>query len=322
MARGLQIAYKTFDIRDGNNPTVSADIESFHSQRVYDVDWLSYGVAIYQLLGYPTMDNSDPSHPKIVRYLPQQDPDFPWAVATKIISVKGVGPRGYYNANDSRAALYDKARITVGFDFPDYDILADEYTPDWPFEFYRYRTFEAKPSAEYLSPPSTGTLKWSQGPNAGSPFPGNVGFIVGCIDYVWDWIQVPFEAMPGTAIQDTVGCVNKYDFEIGDGSTTVAPAGTLLLMGWEPLRKNSPYGLRTWRIRYTARFNPYGHNNFYDYDGAHFNDSCSGGSSGSYNPGWRQASRCGTYFAPGSVPDGQLLYNERDFDLLFTPPAV
>lgn len=323
MPRGLQLDFTQPEVQDGNNPVASFDIESAHSVRVFDVTWLAYGIASYQILGYPQMDNTDPENPKIVRYLPQQDPDFPWMVATKITSVKGLGARGYYTAYGIRTPQYDKARLTVEFNMPDYDVLADEYTPGWPFEFYRYRTFAAKPSAEYLSPPSTGTLQWSQGPNALQAFSGNVGFIVGCIDYEWDWIQIPFEAMPSDIIQSAIGKVNRYDFPIGDGSDTMAAPGTLLLLAWEPLRKNSPYGLRTWRSHFTARYKATGHNNFYDYDGAHFGKP-------SHNPGWRQASVDGTYYNPNIDPDpdqpwpptGKLLYDSIDYDLLFTPPAL
>ncbi len=327
MPRGLQLPSDEYGVKDGESPIVTADLESLHSVRIYEVDWLNYGIAIYQLLGYPTMDNSDPFNPGIKRYLPQIDPDFPWAVATKILSVKGVGARGNYPANGFTAAKYKRARITVAFDMPDYDVLADDYTPGWPMEFYRYRTFEAKPAAEYLSPPNTGYFYWAEGPNKGGAFPGNIGIIEGCIDYVWDWIQVPFEAMPSDDIQATVGCVNSTAFPIGDGSSTMAAPGTLLLMGWEPMRKNSPFGLRTWRIRFTARYKKTGHNNFYDYDGAHFQTGCSGGSgsggSGTYNPGYRQISKCGNLFAlPGTVPDGQLVYNQREFRNLFKPPPL
>jgi hypothetical protein len=309
MARGLQIPYKEF-ISSGTGPGASPvgafSMRASKFTRIFDVAWLSGGIAVYQLLGYPTLDSSNPINPLINRYLPQQDADFPWMVATNILSVTGIGQRGSYIANGLRAAQYDKARIVVEFSMPDYDILEDDYTEN---EFERFVTFCTKPAAEYLSVPQTGTLKWSDGPNVGRDFPGNVGFVVGNIDMTWNWLQIPYEAIPFDTVQDTIGRVNKYDWELFPGGPTAA-AGTLLLTSWEPVRYNSPFGARTWDVNYTARYNPRLHNNFYDFN------------KGSYalSP-FLQASVDGNFYAPGSVPDGKLLYDERDFFDLFRPPV-
>jgi hypothetical protein len=324
MSRGLTIPYIVdADPQAGASPVLQFDVQSGHCTRIFYVDWLNAGIAAYQLLGYPVMDYSDPVFPLIRRYLPQYDADFPWMVCTKISNIKGVGARGYYIANGLKAANYELAKITCEFEMPDYDIISDEYTDS---EFDRYRTFEARPAAEYLSIPlknGPGQLKWSQGsngpanPKGPQPFPGNVGYIVGNIDYHWEWIQVPFEAMPTDDIQRIIGCVNEFEFPVGDGSGKVAAPGTLLLTGWEPKRFNSPYGLRTWRCGYTVRYNPRGHNNFYDWTAA--------------EPGFYQASTDGIYYEPGVPdppgttpwpPDGKLLYNARNFELLFTPPII
>lgn len=308
MVRGLQVAYTEF-VGSGTGPGVSPkgafSMRASKFMRTFDVAWLNGGLAVYQLLGYPQLDNSNPMDPVITRYLPQQDADFPWMVATNVLSLEGVGQRSYYIANGLKAAKYEKARIVVEFSMPDYDILEDDYITT---EFDRFTTFCTKPAAEYLSVPQTGTLTWSQGPNTGKSFPGNVGFVVGNIDMTWNWLQIPYEAIPFDAVQDIIGRVNKYDWELFPGGPT-APAGTLLLTSWEPVRYNSPFGARTWDVNYTARYNPRLHNNFYDFSAP-----------GYPNP-FLQASTDGVLYSAGSVPDGKLLYDERDFFDLFEPPV-
>ena len=300
MARGLQLPFTEYGVKDGESPVEAFDMYSATATRILDVAWSTRGTAVYQLLGYPTLDISIPSAPVIQRYLPDFHPDFPYMVAVKVPQCKGVAARGWTTANGEKIATYNRARLTVNYEFPNYDIVADEYTTS---EFDRYRTFEAKPAAEYLSVPlGSGSpyLKWSEGPRSGMPFPGNVGFIVGTIDFHWTWLQVPFAALPFDAILDTIGRVN--DFEFAD-----CPAGTLLLIGVDYKRQNSPFGDRTWQIEYTVRYNPRLHNNFYDFIGK----------------GWYQASTDGTYYAADAPPpDGKLLYDSRDFELLFTPPSL
>lgn len=307
-SRGLQIAHNEYGVKDGDSPNEQFDMTSATATRILDVAWANRGIAAYQLLGYAVWNPINPSAPVIQRYLPDFHPDFPWMVATKITNIKGIGARGWTTANGVKIARYQIARITVQYEFPEYDLLYDDYTTS---EFDRYRTFEAKPAAEYLSVPlGSGRpyLTWSQGPgsltNPKRPFPGNVGFIVGTIDFHWKWLQVPFEALPFDDILGTIGRVNKTEF-------ADCPAGTLLLIGVDYKRNNSPYGLRTWTIEYTARYNPRLHNNFYDFIG----DAATG-----TGKGWYQASTDGTYHAPGSVTDGKLLFDEREFDDLFTPP--
>lgn len=298
--RGLQLAHTEYGVKDGDSPNEQFDMTSATATRIIDVAWANRGIAAYQLLGYAQWNPVDPLNPVIQRYLPDFHPDFPWMVATKISNIKGIGARGWTVANGTKIAKYQSARITVQYEFPDYDLQYDDYTVS---EFDRYRTFEAKPAAEYLSVPlGSGEpyLKWSQG-RVGKPFPGNVGFIVGSIDFHWKWLQVPFEALPFDDILGTVGRVNKTEF-------ADCPAGTLLLIGVDYKRNNSPYGLRTWTIEYTARYNPRLHNNFYDFIPP--------------SPGWYQASTTGTYYAPGSVPDGKLLFDEREYENLFTPPPI
>jgi hypothetical protein len=140
----------------------------------------------------------------------------------------------------------------------------------------------------------------------GQQFPGNVGLIVGNIDYKWTWHQVPFDCLPEAAILDTLGRANSDAIFGNDASTGLPrfPPGSLLLLGVEIKRKNSPFGLRTWTISYTSRYNPRLHNRFYD----------------AVKGRWCECSKDGTYYDPTlPPPDGKLLYDYRPFRKLFVP---
>ena len=192
--RGLQVAYKEFiSNAGGESPTLSADNESMQATRVLDVAWSDLDTAIAQILGYPTRVAGPPV--TISRYLPEYDPKRPFLIATKISSIKGVGPRGIENIDVSgvsgedsgaakRLAKYEKARLTVEYEFPSYNVLSDA---DATTEVMRYVIEEAQPSAEFLNVPvvgaSAGQLVWSEGDNTCEVFPGNVAYIIGTIDY-------------------------------------------------------------------------------------------------------------------------------------------
>jgi hypothetical protein len=341
------------EIREGNSPNEAFDNTMAEATRVFDVAWTDRLQACFQTLGFPIRELVG-GVPYIRRYLPEFHPEAPWLTATKIASVKGVGTRGYQDIDVStvpamtmgdhkRIAKYAFARITVHYDFPSYDVLADTtqfqgstsdgtgppsgsgsggggavYDPTHfaANEFYRFVTTELKPAAEYLSVPQSngvGCLQWTNDPgpppvdnpaqdvsHIGVPFKGNVGQIIGNIDFKWTWHQIPFECLPMSVILDTLGRANSDQF----GNL---PPGSLLLLAVDLKRQNSPYGLRTWDIQYTARYNPRLHNRFYDF----------------ITGRWCEASKDGTYYDPASgltgspPPNGKLLYDYRPFWKLF-----
>lgn len=247
------------------------------------------------------------------------------------------------------------ARIKVDYDYPPYDVLPDPATTTTLYtvgtsgstttetlwtEYYngalRWVSFEMKPAAEYLSvPPTVNTkdpdrqnLRWADNKissRVGTPFPGNVGHIVGNIDFKFTWHQVPFNAIPLAHIQSTIGRVNLRSLTLPGGQTIKSSPGQLLMLAVDMHRAVSPLGNRLWNVEYTLRYSPRGHNNFYDY----------------VSGGWYQASKDGLFygyakadigegmsgyiFTPthgtqtGTPPPGKLLYDSVDYNYLFTP---
>lgn len=249
---------------------------------------------------------------------------------------------------------YKKARIVVDYDFLPYDIYPDssislvtfaDATNSWGgtdkgySEFFsgskmgRWISFERHPAAEYLSIPvnltskesNSGFLKWSDNKinsRIGTSFPGNVGFIIGHIDFKFTWHQVPYEALPNKTIANLLGRVNLRPVGLPGGPTTVADPGKLLLLQADSQIANTPYGNRLWNVQYTIRYNPRGHNNFYDFIAGDWYQASKDGKYYAYDNGGAD------YFPPtGTVnrgatrdpPDGVLLYDSRDFTRLFCP---
>lgn len=221
-----------------------------------------------------------------------------------------------------RVAIYQKARIEVDYEYPTYEVKKDSLTQPYPFlhsEEYRFVTEELHPAAEYLSIPNANGpfgLKWTNDPGpppVGNPaqdanqvgrfYPVNLGQIVGNIDVKWTWHQVPYEAIDIDTILDTLGRVNYDSITIGGSNRTFEP-GSLLLLGVDIQRKNSPYGVRSWNIQYTSRYNPRLHNRFYDHIFGR----------------WCQISKDGVYRAPNTMPpNNQYLFDYRPFRKLFVP---
>jgi hypothetical protein len=291
MPRGLQLDYKEFST-DGGSPNESFGPEQTTATRVLDVDWSDRFLAAAQLMGFSRINDTDPQHWTIDRYLPDVHPEQPVLICTEVKG-KGIGTAGSKTVGGRKVNIFLKARLTCTYTFPDYDVLENS---EITTEFDRFRTFEAKPSAEYLSPPvGSGFLTWAEGDNFGDAFPGNVGFIYGTTTLFYRWLQVPFAGLPEVTIQDTIGRVNADTFAGND-------PGTLLLLGWDPKRTNSPHGLRTWNVGLTMVRNMRGWNNFYNFQ----------------TQKWEQATTDGLYYSPGdNVPDGKYLYDERNFADLF-----
>ena len=146
-----------------------------------------------------------------------------------------------------------------------------------------------------------------------------------------------------TPIKPYIGTVNKTQF----GSY---PAGTLLFTNWEPIRKPAPFVLYTgspgsmtwispaveWDIKFTFRYKPNGHNYIY------LNDMAIPPPAVSPPPpppppavppppppplvppppptlrsGYYYVSRTGVFNTSGNVPDGDSIFNEREFRDLF-----
>lgn len=294
MPRGLQLAYREVEFREGSSPNEAFAMDQQGATRILDVDWLTRGTAIQQLLGYPRIDTSGATN-TLRRYLPDIHPEFPDLVATSVSS-KGIGVRGAgtgtnvttQTINGRKVNVYANARLTVQYTFPEYDLKEDD---EITTEFDRYTTLNVQGAAEYLTVPLAGTMKFSEGTS--ELFPGNVGYIIGSEDLIYKWWQIPFATATRTTCQNLIGRVNKTTF---DGC---APH-TLLMISYEIERVCGPNG-RTKNFTFVFRRNRRGHNKIF-----HPRDKV-----------FAQVSTDGSFQTPGSATDGKLIFDEGEFGLLW-----
>jgi len=314
MTAGLQVGFTEMGVEECDSPTWSGDGENQTLTRKFLVEGYDDAMkARWQLLGHAELDDDG----VLTRWLPQEDWDFPKLYASKV-EMKGLAWCQSRGGDDPDA-------FGTTNEFKKY-VLQTEFTPrpypileDWEIiagtggtanEFLRFVEPVTTMEGQYLSVPSTGVLKWAEGSHATTPptpIPANIGKIVCEENYVFRWHMVPDAALPETAILNTVGKVNKTDF--GDPNTyrLYFPANKLIMLGagWRRVfmpKDASP----AWVIEYMFKYKKTYHNNLFDYLAA--------------IPDWYQVSLRGPpAFPPGSIPDGQCIYDEAEYADLFVP---
>jgi hypothetical protein len=308
--RGLQsVEYTEFTGQHGESPQEWFDMDANGGTRVLDVPWDQRATAVAELLGYSYIDTSGGEGNWVLRrWLPDYMPSFPVMIA-KSCRVRGIGlaepPGGqqYVEINGRREAVYAKARLTVSYGMPDFVVAEDNEVSN---ETQRFVTPMLRPSAEYLTPANVNWLQFSEGPAGlvNQRFPGQVGVPVYTADYHLLWRAVPFDGLPHFTQMELLGKVNKTNFEIPGVPDAFTPH-QLLLIGVDLTLTNSPFQARTWNINYGIQARPKKHTSLLATrsDPAFF--------------GFLQASVDGVLYTPGMVPDGKLLFDEREFLDLF-----
>jgi hypothetical protein len=303
-------AYSSFGT-DGNS----------QATRVFLFDWHDWPEAYWRILGYSTSDTST-TPPSLQRYLPEVYPNTPWMVARKV-DVQGIGPtEGGYSpeswtapegvaasdfqffqpAGSAKVAEYKKALLTVTYEAVPYEIASDDDEDVFTFgEQIRYTSWAFKPSADYLTVP-LGNWVWANdgNPDAGNPVPFGTGKMIVSGELSVTWYEVPETHAPWTAINDTLGRVNKQAISIPGPKQY--PADQLLLTAAEPRRRRMSIGSWCEDITYTFKILPSKHTYFYDFK----------------NGRYRQVRlTAGSVVSDGAASDGQLAFDERDYSKLF-----
>jgi len=208
--------------------------------------------------------------------------------ATSVTKMEGVGTQTSQQlvGNENDIAKYVKARITMQYTAPVYDILTDAqmvtkqnlynntfithggpslYPAGFPYEgsLFRYVTKISRPNVEAITTPQGSLKRVPHGSGQGSyPVQQGLTKLVPSATLTWTWHFVPIEAIPSIDINpfynntewiaQTLGKVNDRFF-------AGYPAGTLLLTGVEYRPSVNALGFRIFDIIYTVkRFNPTG----------------------------------------------------------------
>lgn len=189
-------------------------------------------------------------------------------------------------------------------------------------ELLRYVSIgDPKASVEYLGLPG-GTIKYFRASGTDLPHNTGVAFNIGkvlpIVEFVVTWHKVPYDIYdPSGLILSAPSAWQKRIY--GDPATPSAkpfigtvnkttflnyPAGSLLLANVQPIRRFNNIGQSEWDIEFTLAFdtNKWNHKYYSSIDATH--------------EGYQYVGRT-QYYADGSVPDGQSIYNEREFADLF-----
>jgi hypothetical protein len=316
-------------VRDGTSPTGTFEMSGSTGERTFRVMWEKRLSFATYMLGYG-LPYTVGGVRKLSRLIPQAlHPDTPDIRATRIVRVSGHQWTGTdppradgepYVWTNGLVNVFTDAEIVVHYEHLPYAYLEDDAITT---EMDRYVTRgDVRSSAEFLAYPGAG-FKYARNPALADPadgadgttIPGDQGVIVPQEEFVLTWERIPEElAEPGSDLHDTIhgtsvydplpyhGAINSIEF---DGK----PAGTVLLSGVRPIRHLSPLGSGfEYAMEYAFTYRPTGWN---------YRPYFQPAGAGTVVT-WYFASKDGTHYAPGSVPDGKSYYHERDLNLLFS----
>jgi hypothetical protein len=300
--RGLEIDHAEYvGLNEHASPRYSIDLTSGGKcTRRFKIAWDDQYEADKELLGYSWADSGG-----LHRRLPARHPKRTWLVATNISEIVGLGKYSMEDTDDGVIATYPEALLTVEYTRPMVDYFDDD---EIETEFDRYTTASGTLDGSYLTVPSFGTLKFTEGPNAGRSFPGNVGKIIPAGNYAFTWHQIPYEALPLQTIIDSLGKVNSTQFGSQYLPLLQFPAGSMLFLGGQAILGMQPGGTFAWDVEYHMQHDRKEHNKFLDFRA---------------NPqAFYFVTNTGTHYASGSIPDGSAVYDETDLNELWvvTPP--
>ena len=262
------------------SPTFSGTMTEQQAMRTYDVDWGYIQDIPKKSLGYSYVSNG-----ALSRYLPHYDPLFPNLVASSY-RIKGIGrPTTGIYAYGMRSNAYAKARVTLEFGRPKYNLLEDSEIedpddsdtnglgPQWAPEIDRFVTYEEIPQGSYVTPPAIqGLLAWSgndlahQPGNLGAqeqqPFQGTISKIFAEANIKLVWHQIPDYYVPLDTIYNCLGHTNqttfgsRYDYRI-----RFAP-WTMLFLGATFSRIIQPDTSFAWDIEYLFKYSGLASNDY------------------------------------------------------------
>jgi hypothetical protein len=350
MPRGLQISYTEQCEHSELSPRFSGDVRNQKSNRIYKIDWDDLETAIPQALGYPLHTGAG----NLSRYLPHQDPNFPYLVAVAY-EAKGKGRPSseILLSGNLRGNRYTDAYLSLQFEKPLYHLVEDANLAAadtanfaglgarWAPEIDRYVEYEERPEGSYITPPAVSAiLAWS-GPTSGAafelgahqlnqPVPSQVSKILGEANIVLRWHQVPDSAIPLTSIYSCLGRINQTDFGSYADERIQFNPWSMLFLGATFTRSILPTGGFGWTLEYLFKFS--GEQRLWN---QLLNPRAT-------KPNFYQVSRMGattdvngnvqftdppTYFEPGgagstaALTKGKLIYDIANLNDLFTVPA-
>jgi hypothetical protein len=310
---------------DGSSPTEVVGVDESNAARKFRCAWGSRFNTAKRYIGTQQIlyDTAIPPAPvRLERLTPLAHPDtnVSW-FAVKVESITGHKVLGKRVLPDEASAnTFGEADVSIRYDPVPYKVLDDAGVAA-DEEYRRYVSFSNwRQTSDVLLLPS-GCMKYTKsgggGPH-GSVVPFNTPLQQPCLQFRATWHRLPEDLLnwttPGPWLKRILGdsasgtktwmnTVNKsriFGFDIG----------TLAVFSWEPERRSMPFGAFEYDVHFEMGWRAQGWNYIW------YNDLTTPADSGYY-----YVSRAGTFHAPGSVPDGDSLYSERETSYLFRVQA-
>lgn len=266
--RGLQVGHQELSLHQGLSPVFRGNLTQLTSTRSYLLDnWSNIDQAIPQALGYPTRVGAG----NLSRYLPHQDPKFPFLVATSF-QTRNLGAAASETQEAGPGNFYAQIQLDLDMEKPPYFIVEDDdlddidtenvngLGPRWAPEIDRYVEYMEQPEGSYITPPATsGMMAWAKGQTGlgitdNQTFPQSWSTIVGEANITLRWHQIPDDALPINAIYNCLGCTNQTAFGSKSDTRIGFNPWTMLFLGASFTRivlSNGDFG---WTVEYLFKF--------------------------------------------------------------------
>lgn len=309
--------------RAAQSPRIRMTSSSAEVERTFLVDWDDVKQFCEEAIGYAYVDSGG----LLRRWLPMPDPVWDWMPATEIVDVipkastgEKVDVNDDFDELDAQSiGVYKSAFVVVKFSTVDYRVFipdeeidsAESYPVDDPRhngEFYRFTTFKAESSADYatLSSPQGTSFKWAEvGPGSANSVGNRIidtpPLPLPASTFTYAWRDVPAKYVPIKNISDCLGAMNADYF---DG----AAPWTMILQSYDEETTVLANGTSAEIVRFVFKYNPRRWDRIPDPTSTPLT--------------FVQISTDGNLYNPGdTVPDGTLLFNVRDFNVITQPDS-
>lgn len=281
VVRGDERNTAVAETNDGSSPSYEFGEDSGHTSRTFYTPWSEnwewVGNVRSDIIGSTTIKSTGKLEKYLSRKIPFEHPNLPGTMFANNLHISG--RKGKPIGPDAEGVQYfDEAALNIGFSQFPYKFLTDEeltlLTSTYPDEgsLLRYVSIDQQTAAKVQTVPAFNNIVWdiargapaALAPN-GKPQPLTTKATTLLFegDLVLTWHEVPYEAVPKTAMAHLVGRTNFADFGHPASIVGTRPAGTLLCGVPKLKMRFLRDGNLGFDITYFFKFYPKGANSFF-----------------------------------------------------------
>ena len=307
--------------RDGSSPVEVVGVDESNAVRKFRCPWASRFSLAQKYIGTVRIDYDGSIPPAPIRLerltpLPHPDTDVSW-FATKVESISGYKPLiKRTTSEDGSSNTFEQADVSIRYQPLPYAVIDDASVAAGD-EYKRYTSFSDWQQSTDVLLLQSGSMHYVKADDTViGVVPYNKPLHQPVLNFRCTWHRLPEDLLdwetPGPWLKRILG-------EVASGTPTRMNTvnqtaiwgfdpGTLAVLNWEPERRSMPFGSFEYDIHFQFQWRPQGFNRLW------YNDLGSSSLSGYY---YVARGNPATYSAPGSVPDGESLFNETEFRELF-----